>query len=170
MLSCILALLLSQNLEGKVVSILDGDTLEILDEKHFTHRVRLAEIDAPEKSQAFGNQAKAVLSNKTFFKHVTIINKGTDRYGRTLGVVMFGERNINMEMVEEGYAWWYKQYSHDPRYGTAQNNARLSKKGLWVDPYAVAPWDFRHPPKSTSSKSSSSKAKSSGSSSPRRKK
>jgi micrococcal nuclease len=170
MLAFVLALVFQQDLQGKVIGVLDGDTVEVLDENRLTHRIRMAEIDAPEKSQAFGNQAKIALSNKIMGQTVAITSKGKDRYGRTIGLVRLHMRDINLEMVEDGYAWWYKQYGHDPRFAAAEARARRNKDGLWIDPYPVAPWEFRHKPSSSSSKSSSSKSSSSGSGSKKRKK
>lgn len=160
MLNILLFLVLNQNIEGKVVGVLDGDTIEVLDDRHFSHRIRLAEIDAPEKNQAFGNQAKMALSRKVFGENVKVELRQKDRYGRDIGLVLLDRRNINMEMVEEGYAWCYTQYSRDPRFRVAQNNAQLSRKGLWMDPYAVPPWEFRRAPKTNSSSKSSSKSSS----------
>ena len=163
MLAFILFLSISQDITGKVVGVIDGDTIEVLDQNNIPHKVRLAEIDAPEKNQPFGNQAKIALSNKVFNQEVVVKSKGKDRYGRTIGLVSLHVRNINLEMVEDGFAWWYKQYSHDPRFALAESRARMNKEGLWIQPYPVAPWDYRHKPttKSTSkSGSNSSKSKS----------
>lgn len=37
---------------------------------------------------------------------------GTDRYDRTIGTVLIDSRNVNLEMVVEGWAWRYKAYSN----------------------------------------------------------
>ena len=49
-------------------------------------------------------------------------------------------------MVKAGLAWHYKQYSSDPVLAQAEIDARNAKAGLWADPHAIAPWEFRHPP------------------------
>ncbi|MCZ6503363.1 MAG: thermonuclease family protein, partial [Gammaproteobacteria bacterium] len=46
---------------GKVVRVLDGDTLVLLANKT-EHKIQLAEIDAPEKEQPWGSKAKQALS------------------------------------------------------------------------------------------------------------
>ncbi len=163
MLAFILCLSISQDISGRDVGVLDGDTIEVLDRNNMPHKVRLAEIDAPEKSQPFGNQAKIALSNKVFNQEVVVTSKGKDRYGRTIGLVKLHMRDINLEMVEDGFAWWYKQYGHDPRFALAEQRARMNKDGLWIQPYPVAPWDYRRKPTSKSGSSSgksSSKSKS----------
>ena len=104
-----LQLISSQIYDGKVVGVTDGDTITVLvgtEQK----KIRLAEIDAPEKSQAFGNLSKMMLSEKVFGKEVRVTVSNKDRYNRYVGKVTCNGRNVNEEMVKEGYAWHYKQY------------------------------------------------------------
>ena len=69
---------------------------------------------------------------------------GTDRYGRTLGLIQVGNQHVNLELVKQGFAWWYKQYAPAAKdLRDAEQAARQAKRGLWVDANAVAPWDFR---------------------------
>ena len=60
----------------------DGDTLIVLTPEKQPIKVRLAEIDAPEKSQAFGQRSKQSLSDLVFGKQVRIEQQDRDRYGR----------------------------------------------------------------------------------------
>lgn len=98
------------DLSVKVVGISDGDTVRVVDDKKNEIKVRLAGIDAPEFSQDFGTKSKEVLSEKVFGKKVTLESHGEDDYGRTIGTLKIGDRNINREMVAEGWAWQYVQY------------------------------------------------------------
>jgi hypothetical protein len=66
-----------------------------------------------------------------------------DRYGRILGHVYLGDRWINRELVEEGFAWHFKRYSADQRLADAENAARTARKGLWSDKEPQPPWDLR---------------------------
>lgn len=127
---------------GKVVSIADGDTITVLLDKQ-QHRIRLSGIDAPESGQAFGTKAKSVLGDKVFGQEVKIEWKERDKYKRIVGEVYLGDRRICLEMVAEGYAWHYKQYSTDQELSKAEKEAREGKKGLWADPSPTAPWDYR---------------------------
>ncbi|EAT2030500.1 thermonuclease family protein [Citrobacter freundii] len=137
---------------ASVTRILDGDTLEIREATGLI-RVRLADIDAPEKSQPFGQRAKQKLtelvSNAT---DVEIKSTGTDRYGRTLANVLVKKCQpqcmvyfINEEMVKNGMAWAYRYHgkatSHDM--ANLESRARVEKVGLWSMPGAVEPWRYR---------------------------
>ena len=134
---------LAYGLTGKVVSIADGDTLTVLTEDKQQVKVRLSGIDTPEKNQAYGTQAKQMLSGKVFGYVVRVEDHGKDQYGRTLGDVYLGDLWINYEMVKGGWAWHYKQYSDDERLAKAEKEARLARRGLWAGPNPMPPWDFR---------------------------
>jgi endonuclease YncB( thermonuclease family) len=97
-------------LTGKVVGIADGDTLTLLVDKTQI-KVRLEGIDTPERAQPFGRKAGQALAKKVFGKPVQVDDLGKDRYGRTLGIVRLGKRNVNLELVQEGWAWWYRKYA-----------------------------------------------------------
>lgn len=101
------------NLHGKVVGISDGDTITILTPDKQSIKVRLVEIDAPEKDQPWGQKSKQALSDLIYSRNVTVDSAGNDRYGRTLGTVFLSDRNINKHMVENGNAWAYTQYVRD---------------------------------------------------------
>lgn len=133
-------------LSAKIIRILDGDTVEIL-YNQLPIKLRLEHIDAPEKrgKQPFGNRAKIILSNLCFGQMVKIHSEGKfDRNGRLIGVIFNSKGlNINKEMVRLGMAWHYKKYSDDMSYDSIEKEARIAKVGLWKDPDAIAPWDFR---------------------------
>lgn len=132
----------TMTLAGKVVSIADGDTLTVLAEKT-QHRIRLEGIDAPESSQAFGQKAKQALGELVFGKEVKVEWKERDRYERIIGKILYEGRWINKEMVVDGWAWHYKQYSKDKELADAEASAKVAKKGLWADPNPVPPWEYR---------------------------
>jgi endonuclease YncB( thermonuclease family) len=127
----------------KVIGIKDGDTIEILVEnKPVT--VRLYGVDAPEKKQPYGTQAKNFASELAFGKYVKLLDKGKDRYGRTIGEIILPDgKSLNKELVANGYAWYYKAYANDPQLGYLENDARRLERGLWSQPNPQAPWDFR---------------------------
>jgi endonuclease YncB( thermonuclease family) len=136
-------------LKGKVVSIADGDTITILDHANYPNRVRLAGIDAPEKSQAFGQVSKRSLSDLIYGRMVKVDWVHRDRYGRIIGKVTIDGLDVCLEQIRHGMAWHYKHYAAEQpatdrqTYADAENAARSGKLGLWHDPKPVAPWDFR---------------------------
>jgi endonuclease YncB( thermonuclease family) len=128
---------------GKVVSVADGDTITVLVGKE-QHRIRLEGIDCPESRQDFGTKAKEAIAGKVFGKEVTIKWKARDKYKRILGDVYLGDRHINLEMVQEGWAWHYTQYSKDAQLAKAEKEAKEARKGLWAAPNPIPPWEFRN--------------------------
>ena len=133
-------------INGRVVGVADGDTVTVLDATKTQHKIRLEGIDAPESHQAFGTQSKHALSTKIFDKDVRVEWKSKDKYRRTLGHIYLDDRWINKDMVEEGWAWHYRQYSNDEDLANAEKTARAGEAGLWKDAHPIAPWDFRHNP------------------------
>lgn len=130
-------------LTGKVVRVLDGDTIEVLINKE-PLRIRLAEIDCPEKGQPFGNAAKQYVLDTAANQIVTVDDQSKDRYGRTIGEVFLPNGDsLNRLLVSHGYAWHYKQYSKNKSLGDLENDARVAKRGLWKDKEPVAPWQWR---------------------------
>ena len=133
----------ADELRGKVVSVADGDTITVLDADKVQHRIRLEGIDSPEKKQAFGTKGKERMIEKVADKEVVVQWKKKDQYGRILGDVQLGKQHINLEMVQDGLAWHYKQYSDSKELAEAEVAARKAKKGLWVDKEPTPPWEFR---------------------------
>lgn len=135
---------------GRVVGVSDGDTITVLVDNHDRLKVRLAGIDAPEKSQPFGSVSKKSLSDQVFGKTVNIEANKKDRYGRFLGRVFFNGTDVCLEQIRAGMAWHYKRYSNEQseslrrEYADAESQARQLKIGLWSEPTPVAPWEFRH--------------------------
>jgi endonuclease YncB( thermonuclease family) len=146
---CVLGLLAAEpsaqpkSISGKVVAVADGDTLTVLDGTTQV-KVRLEGIDAPESGQDFGTAAKKALSGKVFGKVVRVEWRDKDKYGRTLGHVHVDGRHVNLELVQEGMAWHYKEYNSDKALADAETKAREAKRGLWSIANPIPPWDFRH--------------------------
>src|SRR5262249_42439087 len=129
---------------GSVVSILDGDTIEVQPEKR-PEPIRLKGIDGPEKGQAYGKRAKQAASELGFGKQVTLQTHGLDKYGRTIADVLLPDgTNVNHELVKDGWCWWYRKYAPgDTVLEGLEKEAREAKKGLWVDPAPIPPWVYR---------------------------
>src|SRR5690606_35789296 len=133
-----------KTITGKVISITDGDTFKLLTQDSIQHQVRLANIDCPERKQAFYNNAKDFLSKAIFGKQVTIHILKKDRYRRLIAVVFYDDtKNVNQELVKNGLAWHFVKYSKDTTLQALEDAARQQKIGLWQDPHAIAPWEWR---------------------------
>jgi len=91
--------------KAKVIGITDGDTLKVLTNESQQVKIRLAEIDCPEKKQPWGNKAKQALSASTFQKMVTIDPVTKDRYGRTVAIVFVDGESVNKALVQQGHCW-----------------------------------------------------------------
>ena len=136
--------LFADTLIGKVVSIADGDTVTLLNDNQQT-RIRLAEIDTPEKNQPYGKKAKNALSDFIFNKEVQVEVVTIDRYGRTVGIIFLDTLNINREMVKAGHAWVYVKYAKDKTLFDLEKNAKDNQLGLWALPEGerIPPWQWR---------------------------
>lgn len=128
---------------GKVVAVADGDTITVLRDKEQV-KIRLVEIDAPEKKQPFGNKSKQSLSDLCFNKTATLADKGKDRYGRTLARVRCDGVDANAEQVRRGMAWVYRKYTpKNSSLYAVESEAKAARRGLWADAAPMPPWDWR---------------------------
>ena len=144
LLSVSVSVVAGEVLEGRVVGVHDGDTITLLMSGNQQIKVRLAQIDAPETTQAFGQSSQQSLSEMVFNKTITVEKETTDKYGRTVGTLFVEGVVANKEQVKRGMAWVYRHYLHDQSLLPLEETARQSKVGLWVDAEPMAPWDYRH--------------------------
>ncbi|MCG3698744.1 thermonuclease family protein [Aliarcobacter butzleri] len=125
------------------MKVSDGDTITVLTSDKTQYKIRLNDIDAPEKKQAFGNKSKDNLAKYIAGKTVTVQYQKKDKYKRILGTIYYNNIDINLKQVKDGFAWVYKKYSKNQDYYNAEKLARDNKKGLWIDKNPIAPWEFR---------------------------
>jgi len=139
----------ASTLQGKVVHVADGDTITVLDATNTQHKIRLQGIDSPEKAQAFGQKSKQSLDRLVHSKQVTIEYQKKDKYGRTVGKVVFNDLDVCLEQIKLGMAWHYKQYESEQTkedreiYAQAELSARANAFGLWKDKQPIPPWEYR---------------------------
>jgi endonuclease YncB( thermonuclease family) len=134
----------AETIQGRIIRIADGDTLTILDARNRERHVRLAEIDAPERKQAFGTQSRQSLSALCFKKPAQIEWQEKDRNKHYIGQVTCGGLNANAEQVRRGMAWVSPRFTKpgSPLYDL-EAYARLRGIGLWRDAQPVPPWEWR---------------------------
>ena len=134
---------LSAELSGLVTEVQDGDTLTLVNGQS-TYKIRLADIDAPEWKQAYGQDSRASLFHMCGQKSATAETQGEDRYGRTLARVTCAGVDANAEQVRRGWAWVYVRYApKNSPLNALECDARLGKHGLWADTDPVPPWEWR---------------------------
>lgn len=143
LLLCAAASPAAADLPCKVVGVADGDTITALCQGNEQVKVRLAEIDAPEKAQPFGAKSKQSLSGLCFGKMAQIAEQDRDRYGRTVARVSCAGIDANAEQVRRGLAWVYDRYATDPDLYPLQDAARAERRGLWADSAPTPPWEWR---------------------------
>lgn len=129
---------------GRVIKIVDGDTYHLLTGNYEQVKVRMAGIDAPEKSQPYFRKAKDFLGRLCFNKIVKIKIIDKDRNGRIIAESYLEDgTSLSHEMVKNGYAWHFKKYSSDKTLARLEQQAQINKVGLWADAHPVAPWEHR---------------------------
>lgn len=127
---------------GRVTGVADGDTFYVLIDGKST-RVRLAEVDAPEKNQPFGRKAEQSLRELVGKRDVQLFWQDIDKYGRPVVRVVVDGVNVNAEQIKRGQAWVYRQYSKDTALIRLEDEAKAAKRGLWADSQPVPPWAWR---------------------------
>lgn len=145
--------------EGKVIKVTDGDTVQVMTGEGTKLTVRLYGIDAPEmpkvnhrtgkvhkSGQPYGEEAERALVQKITGKTVRSEIMDIDQYKRMVGRIVLNGQDINREMVKEGWAWAYKQYLQSPyasEYIGTEKQARAARLGLWQQGNPQPPWEFR---------------------------
>lgn len=126
-------------IEGPVVSILDGDTLQIATNNE---TVDLGFIDAPEPDQMYGYESFSALASYVYGKNVQVKYDQRGQNGHIIGFVSTDE-NINLKMVQMGYAWVDRENCDICAYYTAEEYARINGFGLWASSNPIPPWAWR---------------------------
>lgn len=136
----------AESIRGVVINVIDGDTVILLErtpEQMRTHRIQLEGIDTPERGQDGYEGAKEYLEKLIWGETVTVRYTENDRYGRILGEIWHGKMFINEEMVKEGWAWIYKNFSASRKLVSLERDARKAQKGIWSDPNPISPWEWK---------------------------
>jgi micrococcal nuclease len=131
-------------ISGKVISIVDGDTYDLLLKGNRKIRVRMEGIDAPEKGMPFYKVSKNYLAQLCFNKKVSLKITGKDGNDRFLGFTYLDDGSeLSQEMIKAGLAWHFKKYNSDTILSNLEFVAKNLKKGLWINENPMAPWTNR---------------------------
>ena len=141
---------------AKVLRVVDGDTVHVVNKAGKKFKVRLTGIDAPEKNQPYGLASTYKLTEMLINKWVLLKSKpnngniySIDIYNRVLAKIIYDGKDINLFQVSSGYAWHFKRYQKQQSpldrelYSEAELNAQKNKLGLWCEKNPVAPWKWR---------------------------
>lgn len=128
----------------------DGDTVKLRpissNDSQDEFKLRLIDIDAPERSQSYGLKSRRALMKLCKGKNIIVTAQisGTDKYQRSLGKLECNGIDASYYLAEHGLAWFYTQYSSDTTIENAEKNACRRMLGLWADEKPIAPWVWRH--------------------------
>jgi endonuclease YncB( thermonuclease family) len=130
---------------GTVVAVADGDTLTLVDKRARRLIIRLAEIDAPEKCQPYGGQARKLLTELALNRAVKVEVIDIDQYGRRVGKVSVdgAAETVNRILLRHGLAWVYTTYARDATLKVLEQQAAVARLGLWADKKPLPPWQWR---------------------------
>ena len=131
------------SVQGMVTKVIDGDSLWLTPPDKPPIEVRLRDIDAPERCQPWGPQARKALADLALNKVATLQISGRDSYGRTLGTLSVEDLQVNRFMVENGHAWSLRSRWDQGPLVKQETMARALSRGLHAAPGAVQPWEFR---------------------------
>ena len=147
----------SDDLQGKVVAVIDGNTLQIVCQNDQTHIVQLMGIDSPELSQEYGEESKKYLEKIALGRKVKVSIEGEDWRGNPLAVVLVnGKRDVRVELLEEGLAWTSEK-NPLPDLEKCRMRAENKAIGLWKQSNPTPPWTYRRQQSMQEPKTSSKK-------------
>lgn len=128
----------------QLLRVVDGDSLRLRIDGYQETRFRLASVDAPERDQAFGDQASRCLRDILASGKLTATVDKIDRYGRLVGNLRIDDRRVDLQLVERGCAWWYSRYAPASlSLAKAHYGARMQRRGLWAGDNPVEPERWR---------------------------
>lgn len=140
---------------GLIVGIVDGDTADIRIGKRRLERLRLTEIDAPERGAPWSKRSTQLLSDLIFQEQVLIAITDWDRDGRAVARIFVwneaGDELIDVSeaMIQKGAAWYFDRFGRDRKLLLAESVARKARAGVWSLPsrQQIPPWQWRKMPK-----------------------
>lgn len=136
-------------IHGRVVFVIDGDSITVLADDGRPYPVRLFGIDAPDLKQPFGSQSADRLGAKLMGKDVTLISHYVDKKGRYYCDVFLRGEDVALGQILHGMAWFSNSercnelFDRRTLYFSTESNAKTERLGLWRDPNPLPPWNFR---------------------------
>ena len=135
----------AQAFQGVVVRVADGDTLWVVPDGAGRRwvKVRLAGIDAPERCQADGEEARSALAAHVLQRRVEVRVRARDGFGRAVALLVADGEDVNAWVVARGHAWSPGFQRRPGPYAREEQAARAARRGLFAERDPVEPWRFR---------------------------
>jgi endonuclease YncB( thermonuclease family) len=137
-----------EDFAGTVSRVFDGDSFLVRPASGKDVNVRLVDIDAPEKNQSYGNDARAALIALIGNRRVYVDVIDVDQYHRKLARVYREPDRLDVAkaLVHDGHVWVYRRTVRDRSLIALEDAAKSSHLGLWALPARdrVPPWQFRY--------------------------
>ncbi|QSE98557.1 thermonuclease family protein [Fulvivirga lutea] len=131
-----------QDFTGKVVNVIDGNTIEVENENDEVIKFILSEVDCPEPGQTLSEEAKAFTEDLILKKKVQVELKGKDWLGNRLAVITLKNGTVlHEELLKEGLAWADRKASSTS--SNLEASAKAKKIGLWTENEPTPPWIYR---------------------------
>ncbi|MGB7201456.1 MAG: thermonuclease family protein [Pyrinomonadaceae bacterium] len=136
-------------IDGRVIRVVDGDSITVQSKGQIVYAVKLQAIDAPDVGQPFFEEARKSLSKLILNKDVRVVINTTYGKDMIIGSLYRNGQDIGLTLIEQGLAWHFKRFAFQQNasarksYSDAQSSASAARIGLWADEKPVAPWDFR---------------------------
>jgi len=135
-------LLATDVISGKVITVVDGNTLEVFTGENETYKIFLFGIDSPELEQEYGDKAKRFLEKLILDKNVEVQIQGKDRLGNRLGIILIDGEDLREKLLEAGLAWTSERNPIES-FETIKEKSKEKRKGLWKETEPTPPWIFR---------------------------
>jgi micrococcal nuclease len=135
-------ILRAEVIAGKVVTVIDGNTLEIFTPENETYKILLFGIDCPELGQEYGEKAKRFLEKLILNKEVSVEIQGKDRWGNRLGIILIEGVDPREELLQEGLAWTSERNPIES-FEAMKEKSKDKGKGLWKEQNPTPPWIYR---------------------------
>lgn len=135
-------------MRGRVVGVVGGQALTLLDMQGREHKIRLAYIDTPELAQTFGREAQTALASMVLNQEINLRVLGKAADGSTQAEVIGPHgSSVNVELLRRGLAW-HVNFERQPtadhvRYQAALLDAQRDRRGMWALDQLELPKDFR---------------------------
>lgn len=133
----------AQAFAAEVTHVSDGDTVWIRREGRAPFKLRLDGLDAPERCQAGGPQARDALVARVLHRRVQVSTRARDDYGRAIGSLRLDGADVGAWLVGQGWAWNARFARHPGPYADEERRAQAARRGVFAQHDPEYPRDFR---------------------------